>query len=75
MCCLTFELSCAQRRAMPLGVSLSEGLGRACATNMSFSVPERRCVRLNSWCFTEDGGRSSGVGLQGRAPNRHKLLG
>jgi len=31
MCCLTFELSCAQRRAMPLGVSLSEGLGVSAA--------------------------------------------
>ena len=36
---------------------------------------------MNVWsvkirrCFIEDGGRPSGAGLQGRAPNRHKLLG
>lgn len=36
---------------------------------------------MNVWsvkirrCFIGDGGRPSGAGLQGRAPNRHKLLG
>ena len=36
---------------------------------------------MNVWsgktrrCFVGDGGRPSGVGLQGQAPNRHKLLG
>ncbi len=36
---------------------------------------------MNVWserirrCFIGDGGRPSGVGLQGQIPNRHKLLG
>ena len=35
---------------------------------------ERLTVKVRR-CFIEDGGRPSGVSLQGRASNRHKLLG
>src|SRR5262249_48183734 len=40
---------------------------RLCAVN-GWSVKTRRC-------FIGDGGGPPGVGLQGQAPNRHKLLG
>jgi hypothetical protein len=47
--------------------------GRPCATNAEGGVDvEDRRIRMR--CCADDGGRPSGIALQGEVPNHRKLL-